>query len=111
VVVGERNSSVSDRMQDSIAPFTQSGILRGVVAHQVVHDRRGAGQRAIVMSIGPLVSIPPTSLWWSMIAWMSAALMFVGQFGGVVGVDDDDGLVRVHIVDDPRLGQVPAFPA
>jgi hypothetical protein len=61
----------------------------------------------MVMSIGPLVSSPPTSLWWSMIARMSAALI-LGQFGGVVGVDDDDGLAGGDPVDDRGLVQAPA---
>jgi hypothetical protein len=32
----------------------------------------------------------------------------LGQFGGVVGVDDDDGLAGGDAVDDPGLLQTPA---
>jgi hypothetical protein len=37
----------------------------------------------MVMSIGPFVSSPPTSLWWSMIARMSASLMPSGSSAGL----------------------------
>ena len=84
VVVGERNSSVSDRMHDSIAPFTPSGasarsspiILRMIVAVQA--------KGSIRMSIGPLVSSPPTSLWWSMMAWISVSLIPSGSSAGLL---------------------------
>jgi hypothetical protein len=48
----------------------------------------------MVMSIGPFVSSPPTSLWWSMIAADVGGVHVGGQFGGVVGVDDDDWAAR-----------------
>jgi chaperonin GroES len=94
-------------MQDSIAPFTASGIFAASspIRSCMIVAVQATGRT--VMSIGPLVSSPPTSLWWSMIARMSAALIR-GQFGGVVGVDDDDGLPGLDAVDDGGLVQTPA---
>jgi hypothetical protein len=65
VVVGERNSSVSDRMHDSIAPAPQSGIRASSPIRSYMMVAVQASGRT-VMSIGPFVSSPPTSLWWSM---------------------------------------------
>jgi hypothetical protein len=38
----------------------------------------------IVMSIGPLVSRPPVSLWWAMIWIMSASLILSGSSAGLL---------------------------
>ena len=84
VVVGERNSSVSDRMHDSIRPLIPSGAwprwspIRSCM--MVAVQARGR----IVMSIGPFVSSPPTSLWWSMIARKSALLIEAGSSAGLL---------------------------
>ena len=62
VVVGERNSSVSDRMQDSIAPLMALGAramsepIRSCIT--VAVQARGR----MVMSIGVVVLRPPTSM-------------------------------------------------
>ena len=63
VVVGERNSSVSDKMHDNIAPFTSVGICAmslPIIFHMIVAVQAKGSMR---MSIGPLVSRPPTNLW------------------------------------------------
>ncbi len=62
VVVGERNSSVSDRMHDSITARTQSGIcaVSSPISWYMIVAVQASGR--MVMSIGPFVSIPPTSL-------------------------------------------------
>ena len=84
VVVGDRNSSVSDRMQVSAVAFAQSGILAASSPIRSTMIVAVQARGRTVMSIGPLVSSPPTSLWWSMIARMSALLMPAGSSAGLL---------------------------
>ena len=61
VVVGERNSSVSLRMQVSIAPRIGSGRSTSPIRSYMIVAVQATGR--MVMSIGLLVSSPPVSLW------------------------------------------------
>ena len=62
VVVGERNSSVSEMMQLSAAPLMASGILAASspIRSYMMVAVQASGR--MVMSIGPFVSSPPASL-------------------------------------------------
>ncbi len=85
------------------------GHLRGVVAHQVVQDRRGAGDRADgdvdralgLEPAGQLVVVDDLA--------HVGGVDRGGQLGGVVGVDDHARLVGLDVGDDPRLRHVPAL--
>ena len=84
VVVGLRNSSVSDRMQVSIAPLMFSGICAmssPIILYMIVAVQASV---SITMLTGPLVSSPPTRRWWSMMAVMSASLMLAGSSAGLL---------------------------
>jgi hypothetical protein len=91
-----------DRMQDSIAPFTQSGIFAASspIRSCMIVAVQASGRT--VMSIGPLVSSPPTSLWWSMIARMSAALTLAGSSAGLLVSTMTHGLDAVWSASTPR---------
>ena len=41
------------------------------------------GNGSIRISMGALVSSPPTSLWWSIMPWMSASLILAGNSAGL----------------------------
>ena len=79
VVVGERNSSVSDRMQESIAPLMLSGILSasGPIRSYMIVAVQATGRT--VMLIGPFVFKPPCSMWWSITSVTRASLMLSGS--------------------------------
>src|SRR6056297_2441884 len=71
-------------MQDSIAPLMPVGAWARslpIIFHMMVAVQATGSMR---MSIGPLVSSPPTSLWWSMIVRMSALLMAAGSSAGLL---------------------------
>ena len=61
------------------------------------------------MSIGPLVSKPPTSLWWSMIAVTSNALILEGNSAGLLVSTTTAGVPSAMSVHDARLGAIPVF--
>ena len=109
VVVGERNSSVSDRMQDSISPFTKRGACAMCLPIRPCMMVAVQASGRMVMSIGPLVSSPPTSLWWSMIAVTSSALILAGNSAGLL-VSTTTAGVPSAISDTMRgLGQSQCF--
>ena len=84
VVVGERNSIVSDRMQDSIAPRMASGHLptSSPIMSCITVAVQASGR--ITTLIGARVFSPPTSMWWSMIAMMLASLIEGGSSAGLL---------------------------
>ena len=84
VVVGERNSSVSEMMHDSIKPLIASGMCAAWSPIRLCMIVAVQASGRIVMSIGPAVSRPPTSLWWSMIAITFAPLMLAGNSAGLL---------------------------
>ena len=85
VVVGLRNSSVSDRMQVSIAPLMPRG-ARARPSSPIRSCMMVAVQASgrMVMLIGVRVFRPPTSMWWSMISRMSVSLIWAGSSAGLL---------------------------
>ena len=71
-------------MQVRAAPLMLSGILAASspIRSYIMVAVQASGR--MVMSIGPLVSRPPTSLWWSMIACTSAPLILAGSSAGLL---------------------------
>jgi hypothetical protein len=84
------------------------GHFRRVIAHQVVHDRGGAGDGPHGDVDRPLRLKPADQLVVVDDRADVGGVHVRGQFGGVVGVDDDDGLPGLDAVDDGGLVQTPA---